>query len=316
MPKRDVSQLRIHPFNVEIYGEPDPGGITESLEQFGLEYPIEVDNKGQILSGARRWSAAKKLGWKDIDVRVLDPKSDEEARKHILLANAYRSVKTVYTRQKETDAYRHLLARGEVTKEELASLARQHGKAPVGPDDFRPQRLAAAAAGISDSTYKSAAYVTDPRRGESAIDSAAREGLIAKGQASALKRELKRTQVELKRDRVGAETAANVARQRLREAQLQHGYTEQELSERRANEAGVNAVRKGKAFVNAIEQLRHGQYAKHLGPRIAFILAGTVYEAKQALEGLAKKGRIQLPTKTDDLKQYADADEADYEVVG
>ena len=257
--------------------------------------------KGQILSGARRWRAAKKLGWKDIAVRVLKPKTDEEARKHILLANAYRSVKTVFTRQKETDAYRLLLARGEVTKEELASLARQHGKPPSTPVDLRPTRLAAAAAGISASTYQASAYVTDPRRGEAAIDSAAREGLIATGQASTLKRELKRTQEELKRDRVGAETAANVSRQRLREAQLQHGYTEQELSEKRANEAGVNAVRKGKAFVNAIQQLKHGQYAKHLGPRIAFILAGTVYEAKQALDALAKKGRIQLPTKTEEL---------------
>ena len=219
------------------------------MEQFGLEYPIEIDMKGQILSGARRWRAAKKLGWKDIAVRVLKTKTDEEARKHILLANAYRSVKTVFTRQKETDAYRLLLARGEVTKEELASLARQHGKPPSTPVDLRPTRLAAAAAGISASTYQASAYVTDPRRGEAAIDSAAPGGTHCHGPGVDL-------EARVEEDSGGIEEGPGAVRRRPRtysgsayaKRNFSTGYTEQELSEKRANEAGVKRRPQGKGI--------------------------------------------------------------------
>ncbi len=316
MPNRAIAKLQIHPFNREIYGTPDASGLKESLEQFGLEYPIEVDPKNQILSGARRWKAAKELGWKQIEVREIRVKNEEEARKHILLANAYRSVKTIFVRQKEADAYRGLLARGEMTKEDLAALARQGGKAPTTAEDLKPQRLAAAAAGLSRSTYQNATYVTDPKRGEAEITKATREGLIASNQATSLKRKLREARGSFKRDQVSADRAASEVRQGLREAQLQHGYTDKELRQRAANEAGVEAIRKGKAFVNAIYRLGHRQYASHLGPRVAFILAGTVYEAKQALEALAKKGRVSLPTKPSELKKYAEAQEVEYETIG
>ena len=144
MPTRPVKQLRVHPFNGEVYGKPDDG-LVESLEQFGLEYPIEIDERGQILSGARRWTAARKLGWTDIEVRVVKTKDTEDIRRHILLANAYRAAKSMFVRQKEADAYHDLLDRGEVTREDLVGLAKQHGKAPSVLEDFKPKRLAAAA---------------------------------------------------------------------------------------------------------------------------------------------------------------------------
>lgn len=315
MPKRAIAKLQVHPFNREIYGTPDAGGLKESLEQFGLEYPIEVDPKNRILSGARRWKAAKELGWKQIEVRDVRIKNEEEARKHILLANAYRSVKTIFVRQKEADAYRGLLARGEMTKEDLAALARQGGKAPTTADELLPQRLAAAAAGLTRSTYQQATYITDPRRGEREIEVAARQGLIASKQATILKQELRASRGEFKRDQISADAAASVARKRLTEAQLDHGYTPKERLQKAANEAALDAIRKGRTFVSAIDTLRHQQHAKNLGPRVAFILAGTVYEAKQSLERLAQKSGLALPTKPQELERLGKIEDVEFELV-
>ncbi len=316
MPNRAVAKLTVHPFNREIYGDPDATGLTESLEEFGLEYPIEIDGQERILSGARRWKAAKELGWKEIEVRELRLKDEAAIRKHILLANAYRSAKTVFVRQKEADAYRDFLARGEMTKEELAHLARQQGKAPSTGDELRPQRLAAAAAGMSASTYQQAAYVTDRTRGEAEIDRAAKNGLIGRGQASTLRRELSRIRNEFKQDKISADRAAGEIRQRLHDAHLEHGYSEEERFEKAANDAALEAIHKGRAFVAAIDVLGHSQYVKHLGPRAAFILAGTVYEARLSLERLAQKRRISLPTSTTELHKLGSIDNPESEVMG
>ena len=70
MARRKVAELEVHPFNLEVYGEPDLG-LEDSLKQFGLQYPVDVSPSGEILSGARRWRAAKELGWDDIEVRVV-----------------------------------------------------------------------------------------------------------------------------------------------------------------------------------------------------------------------------------------------------
>lgn len=315
MPKRTMSELTVHPFNMQVYGEPD-SGLKDNLDQFGLEYPIEIDTKGRILSGARRWKAAKELGWRDIEVRVFPSHDEGAARKHILLANNYRDVKTVHVRQKEADAYREFLTTGEMTKEELASLARQKGKAPSRDEDLRPQRLAASAAGISPSTYQQATYVTDPSRGEAEIDQAKQEGLIAAGQSSSLKRDIRKGREAFKRDRLSADRAAGEARARLREAKLRHGYSEDEQRQRRAQEVAIDVIRKGRSFVTAIDGLRHDVRAKHLGAREAFILAGIVYEAKQSLESLARKAKLELPAQADELERYAHLEDAEVEIVG
>ncbi len=308
MPTRPTKQLRVHPFNVEVYGKPDDG-LTESLAQFGLEYPIEIDEEDQILSGGRRWTAARKLGWAEIEVRVVKRRDQEDIRRHILLANAYRTAKSMFVRQKEADAYHDLLQRGEVTREDLVGLAKQHGKVPSTPEDLKPKRLAAAAAGMSSTTYQQAAFVTDPTRGEEEIDRAKKEGLISPDQASSLKRKLGNVRSEFRSDQISADRAAGEIRKGIREAKVFHGYTPEERAKRAADNAGMETIRRGRSFINSIYDLGHAQHASHLGPRVAFQLAGIVYEAGQALQGLAKKGKLTLPTKPAELAEHAKASE-------
>ncbi len=304
MPVRSVKQLRVHPFNTEVYGQPD-NGLAESLEQFGLKYPIEIDQHDQILSGARRWTAAKRLGWTDIEVRVVGETDKEDIRRHILLANAYRSVKSMFVRQKEADAYHDLLDRGEVTQDDLVGLATQHGKAPTTPEDLKPRRLAAAAAGMSATTYQRAAFVTDPARGEAEINQAEEKGLISSDQALELTRKLKRVRSEFRTDRISADRAASEIRKDVRQAKVDYGYDAQERAKRAADEAAMETIRKGRVFIDSISRLGHAQHARHLGPRVAFQLAGIVYEAGQALQALARKAKLTLPTKPAELEESA-----------
>ena len=268
---------------------------------------MEIDEGGQILSGARRWSGAKKLGWTDIEVRVVKAKNEEGLRRHILLANAYRATKAVFTRQKEADAYHDLLDRGQFTREDLVGLAKQHGKVPSTPEDLNPKRLAAAAAGMSASTYKQAAFVTDPGRGEAEIERAKKEKLISPAQASSLKQKLKGARGDFRADRISADRAAGEIRRGIREAKVDHGYTEEERAQRSANIAGMESVRRGRSFLDSIYTLGHAQHARHLGPRVAFQLAGIIHEAGQALQGLAKKGKLTLPTEPAEMAKHAKA---------
>lgn len=69
----------------------------------------------------------------------------------------------------EADAYLRLLRSGEVTKEEVAAIARQESGLPSqGQQDSpgRPTDLAASAAGMDPRTYHRFRYVTDPDGGE------------------------------------------------------------------------------------------------------------------------------------------------------
>jgi ParB/RepB/Spo0J family partition protein len=48
--------------------------LVSSIKQHGIINPIEVDEKGVIVTGELRWRASKKAGLKEIDVRVLTDK--------------------------------------------------------------------------------------------------------------------------------------------------------------------------------------------------------------------------------------------------
>lgn len=60
---KSVSRLKPHPLNDKIYGKPSPDKkLIDSVKDYGVLTPIVVDQKDRILSGHRRWEAAKKVG--------------------------------------------------------------------------------------------------------------------------------------------------------------------------------------------------------------------------------------------------------------
>jgi len=177
-----VADLEIHPVNARIYG-PHDEGLADSLEQFGLQVPIKVNPDGQILSGGRRWMAARALGWSEIEAEVVEP---ENPKKFILLTNKYRGNKPPAMMAREADAYRELLDKGEVTKDELAEMAGEKGRpSRYAGREKKPSELAASAAGMGATTYEEASYVLDPDRGERKIDEAKERDKISSSGACA-----------------------------------------------------------------------------------------------------------------------------------
>jgi ParB family chromosome partitioning protein len=45
--------------------------LAASIADVGLLHPITVDENGWLRAGARRLAACKQLGWKEVDVKIV-----------------------------------------------------------------------------------------------------------------------------------------------------------------------------------------------------------------------------------------------------
>ncbi len=61
--------------------------VVESFKQCGYIAPIIIDENHVILAGHTRLKAAKKLGWKDVEVIVREGLTDDQKKKYRILDN-------------------------------------------------------------------------------------------------------------------------------------------------------------------------------------------------------------------------------------
>ena len=71
-----LSELTIHPDNERIYSPTDLTELEHSLSSFGQMEPIAINSSKKIISGHRRFAAMRNLGWKDCEIRVIDPENE------------------------------------------------------------------------------------------------------------------------------------------------------------------------------------------------------------------------------------------------
>ena len=71
-----INQLTTHPDNARIYSPTDLEELENSLSSFGQMEPIAITTSNKIISGHRRFVAMRNLGWKDCEVRVIDPDNE------------------------------------------------------------------------------------------------------------------------------------------------------------------------------------------------------------------------------------------------
>jgi len=50
----------------------DLASLMDSLKRHGLMNPVVINEKNELIAGHRRMEAAKRLGWKSIEVRIVD----------------------------------------------------------------------------------------------------------------------------------------------------------------------------------------------------------------------------------------------------
>jgi hypothetical protein len=63
-----VSELSLDPSNVRKHSRKNIDAIIGSLRKFGQQKPIVVDAKGIVLAGNGTLTAAKELGWTEIEI--------------------------------------------------------------------------------------------------------------------------------------------------------------------------------------------------------------------------------------------------------
>ena len=87
-----VNDLEPHPKNAEIYGDhSDPGKFfIESVRQKGVLEPLVVTDTGRIISGHRRWAAAKAVGIDHVPARTCSFDDELTEREAIIEFNRHR----------------------------------------------------------------------------------------------------------------------------------------------------------------------------------------------------------------------------------
>jgi ParB/RepB/Spo0J family partition protein len=88
-----LSQIRINPVHDQIYTTNEIEDLVESMGKNGLLEPLIITPDKIIISGHRRYLAAKSLGWEEIEVNIREV--DEGNMEYtIVSANQHRRKKS------------------------------------------------------------------------------------------------------------------------------------------------------------------------------------------------------------------------------
>jgi len=87
-----IEELEPHPLNKRIYTNEDIGKLKDKIAEHGFhsEHNLIVTHENQILSGHRRWRAAKELEIEQLPVVRVEPDGETDELRRLLLANQYR----------------------------------------------------------------------------------------------------------------------------------------------------------------------------------------------------------------------------------
>lgn len=86
-----VARLSPHPLNAKVYGEEAvTGQFLDSIGKQGILVPLAVKENGVIISGHRRWQAAKSLNMITVPVHIVRYDSEVDEREAIIDFNKQR----------------------------------------------------------------------------------------------------------------------------------------------------------------------------------------------------------------------------------
>jgi len=98
--QRPTDTLIPHPINAAIYGDGPDAELVDSIETQGILTPLIITETGIILSGHRRWAAAKKLSLPTVPVIISPLTDDLDVREAVIESNRQRD-KTTEQRGRE-----------------------------------------------------------------------------------------------------------------------------------------------------------------------------------------------------------------------
>ena len=169
---RKLSDLRENPKSVEIYGADDISDLLESISREGVLEPLVIKPDGTILSGHRRFRAAKRLvgeGRVESDVvpcRVVDVRDETEEKGLIIQFNRQRK-KTFEQMMKEAQVLEAVEKTKAEERQRSGLLLGERRKLPSasgeanGPGQGKAAEAVAGEIGVSRATYERGKKVWD-----------------------------------------------------------------------------------------------------------------------------------------------------------
>lgn len=105
----EITKLKEHPKNIEVYGKEDVSDLVESISKYGITSPIMVNESFTIISGHRRYKAALELAMSEVPYFIRKFDSPEDEIELLILENAYRNEKTHEQRTREGKALEEVI---------------------------------------------------------------------------------------------------------------------------------------------------------------------------------------------------------------
>ena len=85
--KVSIDSIKVYPNNAKIHTAEQIEQIKESIQEFGNNDPIAIDEKGFIIEGEGRYLAQKDMGLNEIEVIRLTHLSEEQKTAYMLVHN-------------------------------------------------------------------------------------------------------------------------------------------------------------------------------------------------------------------------------------
>jgi hypothetical protein len=82
-----TASLKPHPQNPRVHSDKQVQQIARSIETFGFNVPILVDDRQNVVAGHGRLQAARKLGWKTVPVIKLNHLSESQYKAFLIADN-------------------------------------------------------------------------------------------------------------------------------------------------------------------------------------------------------------------------------------
>lgn len=85
--KEKIDSIKVYPNNAKIHTAEQIEQIKKSIQEFGNNDPIAIDEKGFIIEGEGRYLAQKELGYTEVEVIRLTHLSEEQKVAYMLVHN-------------------------------------------------------------------------------------------------------------------------------------------------------------------------------------------------------------------------------------
>ena len=125
--QKSATELRPHPLNARIYGADETAAeFVASVRERGILVPLVIKADGTIISGHRRWQAARAIGMVTVPVEVVDYADELEERQAIIEFNRQRE-KTFSQKMAEAEELKAIESEQARRRMSAAAQAQRQG---------------------------------------------------------------------------------------------------------------------------------------------------------------------------------------------